>query len=222
MNNNFTGLITDEDESDHEQNTARSNQKRVNYDELFTTESESENEPTPSKAKKAKSSDPKPSVAYTKYIKTIQNNKPLLTAVVCASPDEMIMLASQNLQNYSDIYFMEWSECIFIQLCTLKKYVPINSMMWIEVENLIENYQWAIEVVHNIKTYIGNNMTLLSIMERNHQHKITTHKMNPHMMFVSKPVINYKVLKSYKISLDIIMKPLLTNRLPTRFKKIVR
>lgn len=158
--------------------------------------------------------------AYNKYIRSVSNNPPLLDAVLETSPEKMILLASQNVQNYTNLEFLEWSECVLIQLCTLKKPINATNLLWKQLQLLVEKDQWSMQVVHNLKRIIGVNITLLSILERNHAFKIKTHHLDPQESFVTKPLINYAVLRTYKLTLDVIMKPLSKNRLPVRFKKV--
>ncbi|ACH96203.1 hypothetical protein OrNV_gp073 [Oryctes rhinoceros nudivirus] len=158
--------------------------------------------------------------AYNKYIRSVSNNQPLLDAVLETCPDKMILLASQNIQNYKNLEFLEWSECVLIQLCTLKKPINATNFLWKQLQLLVEKDQWSMQVVHNLKRIIGVNVTLLSILERNHAFKIKNHQLDPQESFVTKPMINYAVLRTYKLTLDVIMKPLSKNRLPVRFKKV--
>lgn len=230
------GLITDDDDSDVDMNyvsqmTIMPQKRSYTMSDVCTSttdDSEVEIEdvkPKPSRPKKPKKNIDESSssswVSLSKnYSKSIASNAPLLEAIQSKSADQMVVLASRNIQNYKNIEFLEWSEYVYIQMCTLKKSVNANSLNWDQLKVSIENYQWSMEVMHNIKKYVGSNLTLATILDRNHQYKIANHHLNPQMVFVSKPSINYAVLKNYKLTLEIITKPLLTNRLPVRFKKV--
>lgn len=156
-----------------------------------------------------------------KYILSIQNNPALLEAATTVCVEKMIQLAAQNLRNYKDIEFLEWSEYVFMQLCTLKNPIDPNTMIWKQLTNMINEAQWTIEVSHNIRKYIDVKMTLLQILEVNHQYKIKKYNLNPLEVFVTKPKIDYTLLKTYKPSTESISRPLYRNRIPTKFKKIV-
>lgn len=215
-----TGLITTDDDDEEMADVDSTNTTDVAIAtakkrfRVATTDSDDSEFEEPKKIKCARESD------YNKFIKSIRNPA-LLEVALTSCPDKMIMIACQNVQNINSIDFMEWSECVLIQLCTLKKPIKFGrGLRWTNIKEKLENYQWSIEVVHNIKKFIGVNETLLQLLSRNHQYKINVHKLDSNMTFVTKALINYSVLKSYKLTLDLITKPLLTNRLPTRFRKI--
>lgn len=189
------------------------NSKRRAILMLDTTDTEDE-VVVPSRPKKLKSEE---SDDYKKFLSNA-NIRDHLSGI--ATTDKMILVACQNIRNRENIHLMEWSECVFIQLCTVKKPVKYLSMSWSELKNFVENCQWSIEVVHNLKKYI-DNITLLSLLENNHAYKVKNHNLDINVAFVTRPRLDYKLLKSYKLTLNIITQPpVFTNRLPAKFKKM--
>ncbi|ATY70234.1 OrNV gp073-like protein [Tomelloso virus] len=157
---------------------------------------------------------------YNKYIKSITDNPQLLDAAIIDCSDKMVETAFQNIKNQRNIELLEWSELVILQLCKLKKPTTFTTMIWKQIQQSVINEQWEIKIVHNIKKYVDKSKTLLEILEENHKFKIDMHKLNPLYTFVTRPVINYPVLKQYRLMPDVMTKPMHINRLPLNFKKI--
>lgn len=177
---------------------------------------------SPKAASRGASAKP-PSAAdeYNAYLRSALNNRRLLDALVITRPDQLVAMASQNVQNYGDLALLEWSECVLIQLCTLKQHAVVTEFLWAQLEAAIAYNQWSMEVVHNIRTYISPNRTLLDILTKNHQYKVARHKLDPNLAFVTRPLVNYAVLQAYKLTLDVITRPLhQISRLPMTFRKM--
>lgn len=216
-------LTTTDDEAESDLDIQPKKQhKRPKPKSSEDSDSETEVQNKPSKPKRARRQcKPSSHVKLNSYVKTIYQNKPLVIAALSIYPNEIVTFASQNLQNHRDLAALEWSEYVFIQLCTLNKQINIESS-WIEIKLFVETYQWALEVVYNIQKYIGSNNTLSSILNRNREYKITNHNIPEHVVFITKPQINYQVLKTYKLPHNALTRPFVANQVPARFKKIIK
>lgn len=154
----------------------------------------------PSAAKKRKINKSS-SEKYAAYMESDLKNEKFITAAAAICPDEMVSLAMQNIKNYSNIRLMEWSECVIIQLCTIKQEID-PTLLWAQIMTYVENNQWVVPVVNNLSKYMSSNITLLAILEANHKYKVDSLALDDHLAFITSPMINYSVLKTYKLTHD--------------------
>ncbi|AYP97925.1 DiNV CH01M ORF37-like protein [Mauternbach virus] len=159
-------------------------------------------------------------VMYTQYTSQFKNNPSMFKALMLQSPDSMIQTACQNINNRYNLEILEWSELVLIQLCALQKKVEVDILsQWPAVKLFVENNQWTIELTQNIKRFIGHGLTLINLLEINHNFKVSVHKMDGFDMFTHQPRIKYEYLLKYRITPDIIHRPY-ENSLPMKFKKL--
>lgn len=157
---------------------------------------------------------------YAAYMASDVKNVKFITAAAAICPDKMVTLAVQNIKNYDNIRLLEWSEYVVIQLCTIKKEID-PTWLWPQIMAYVENHQWVLPVIHNLAKYMSSNITLLAILEKNHEYKVARLGLDDHLVFITSPMINYSVLKTYKLTHDAIQ-PLVNSRMPSSFKKPIR
>lgn len=171
---------------------------------------------SPSKIKKRMVSCKKP---YDAFIDSIPATSSLTRIIHIDNADSMILLAGVNLQNRSDIVLMEWSEYVFIQLCTLKRIINPADYSWSHLKEYVIGYEWATEVVHNLKQFAGPNLSLMSILDTNHKYKYDSKILTDwDVVFATTPRIDYNTLQTYKLPLNAIYG--LNDKLPVKFKRV--
>lgn len=184
-------LITDDDSTDSD---------------LYSVAPGRDDRPSAAKKRKINKS---LSEKYAAYMASDVKNEKFITATAAICPDKMVALAMQNIKNYENIRLLEWSECVIIQLCTIKHEID-PTLLWPQIMTYVENHQWVLPIVHNLSKYMSSNITLLAILEKNHKYKVGRLGLNDHLAFITSPMINYSVLKTYKLTHDVIQ-PLITS-----------
>lgn len=161
---------------------------------------------------------PQPTREY--MMQVLERNEPLYRAMVTLDINVMLEEAGCNLMNTENIDFMEWSEMVFIQLCSPKTLVNLNNYMWSTMVVFIDERQWSLDARANFIKYRKNGTTLLDTILKNRAFKneycLTKYGrlMLESEIFLEQPMINFPLIKSNSISSEKFEMPFT----PSRFR----
>lgn len=133
--------------------------------------------------------------------KLYEKNPKLYDALNQRNPKEMMKIAALNIDNYSNIALMEWSEQVMIQLCTPKQRINFNDLTWRVVFDLITENQWSINVLavmKNCYAVANNNLAVIIAKNRRYKERQFPNLVKPTEPFISQIIpINYDFILAY-------------------------
>lgn len=118
------------------------------------------------------------------------------------TPDDMVNWAFCNRENIDNMLLLEWSEAVILQLCDLEKPLNFENMTWSQAKNIYLDNLWNIIIALPLRKASGTTRNLDYYMKKNHQYKIQTFGMPSEQMFLTRPSINYNLLKSFNIQIQ--------------------
>lgn len=128
----------------------------------------------------------------------LSHNKHLYNAMVTSNVKEMLEYACSHIRNTQNLELMEWSECVFIQLCTLHTRIDFDNYVWSTLLDFVLRYEWSMELYVNLKN-LDRDSTLSRILIENRKFKNSQHPMVD-KVFISKPFINYGLLSTFVVT----------------------
>lgn len=125
-----------------------------------------------------------------------------------STPDDMVSWAFRNRENTDNLLLLEWSEAVILQLCNLDERLTFRDMTWKTANSIYITNMWDIIIAIPLRTASGSTRNLDYYMKKNHRYKIVTFGMSDKCMFLTRPSINYDVLKKYEIKITSFNAPL--------------
>jgi hypothetical protein len=128
--------------------------------------------------------------------KLYMTNRDLYNAMTHMNVNDMVKCASENISNRRNIELMEWSEAVFIHMTMPGKYVNFKTLDFKQVMNIMLEYQYALNVTNALN---NNAKTLSMLLHSNRLFKQQKFPQIANKMFITKPIINHKLLNTHKI-----------------------
>lgn len=114
----------------------------------------------------------------------------------------LISFAFQNKENTDNLLVLEFSEAFLIQFCDLSRKITFRNMTWDEACNIVIPNLFSPQITLALRKNSGLSHNLYFYLKKNHKYKIAKFNMSPSAMFLTRPNINYDLIKYYEVTQD--------------------
>lgn len=128
----------------------------------------------------------------------INNNYGPLNVKDLRTAEAIVSCAFLNREHLENIRLLEWSEAVILQLCNPMEPLDFRGMSWATAQSIYIPSLYGLNIVVPLRKASGLSFNLDYYLKKNHKYKVERYNMSDEDMFLTRPTVDYNILKHYE------------------------